>query len=70
MVNTFMELETHEVELFLSLDNNFPPVYHVGLVLNLDGVAGKSPRRRCYELVRWSNVVIDGLFVFLERRKF
>ncbi|KAK9059040.1 hypothetical protein SSX86_021659 [Deinandra increscens subsp. villosa] len=40
MVNTFSELETHAIQSFS--DTNFPPVYPVGPVLNLDGVAGKT----------------------------
>ncbi|KAJ0803140.1 putative flavonol 3-O-glucosyltransferase [Helianthus annuus] len=38
MVNTFLELETHAVKSFSG--TNFPPVYPVGPVLNLDGVTG------------------------------
>ncbi|KAJ0775629.1 putative flavonol 3-O-glucosyltransferase [Helianthus annuus] len=40
MVNTFLELETHAMKSFT--DTNFPPVYPVGPLLNLDGVAGKA----------------------------
>ncbi|KAM0030487.1 putative flavonol 3-O-glucosyltransferase [Helianthus debilis subsp. tardiflorus] len=40
MVNTFLELETHAINSFS--DTNFPPVYPVGPILNLDGVAGKA----------------------------
>ncbi|MFS7924878.1 putative flavonol 3-O-glucosyltransferase [Helianthus anomalus] len=36
MVNTFLELETHAMKSFSG--TNFPPVYPVGPVLNLDGV--------------------------------
>ncbi|KAK1430434.1 hypothetical protein QVD17_13153 [Tagetes erecta] len=39
MVNTFLELETHAFESFLGV--NFPPVYPVGPVLNLGGVAAQ-----------------------------
>ncbi|KAK1430432.1 hypothetical protein QVD17_13151 [Tagetes erecta] len=39
MVNTFLELETHAIESFP--DTDFPPVYPVGPVLNLDGLAVK-----------------------------
>ncbi|KAJ0594798.1 putative flavonol 3-O-glucosyltransferase [Helianthus annuus] len=38
MVNTFLELETHAVKSFSGI--NFPPVYPVGPVLNLDGLTG------------------------------
>ncbi|KAI3756718.1 hypothetical protein L1987_56540 [Smallanthus sonchifolius] len=40
MVNTFLELESHAIKSFAY--TNFPPVYPVGPVLNLDGVAGKA----------------------------
>ncbi|KAK9059038.1 hypothetical protein SSX86_021657 [Deinandra increscens subsp. villosa] len=40
MVNTFLELETHAIKSFP--ETNFPPVYPVGPILNLDGVAGKA----------------------------
>ncbi|KAK1430431.1 hypothetical protein QVD17_13150 [Tagetes erecta] len=40
MVNTFLELETHAIKSFP--DTNFPPVYPVGPILNLDGVGGKA----------------------------
>ncbi|KAI3804293.1 hypothetical protein L1987_25724 [Smallanthus sonchifolius] len=40
MVNTFLELEPHAIKSFP--DTNFPPVYPVGPVLNLDGVGGKA----------------------------
>ncbi|KAK9059036.1 hypothetical protein SSX86_021655 [Deinandra increscens subsp. villosa] len=40
MVNTFLELETHVIKSFP--DTNFPLVYPVGPILNLDGVAGKA----------------------------
>ncbi|MFS7924698.1 putative flavonol 3-O-glucosyltransferase [Helianthus anomalus] len=36
MVNTFLELETHAINSFS--DTNFPPVYPVGPILNLDGL--------------------------------
>ncbi|KAM0030486.1 putative flavonol 3-O-glucosyltransferase [Helianthus debilis subsp. tardiflorus] len=48
MVNTFLELETHAMKSFP--DTNFPPVYPVGLVLNLDGVAGKAEDR---DVISW-----------------
>ncbi|KAD4178178.1 hypothetical protein R6Q59_021730 [Mikania micrantha] len=40
MVNTFLELEPHAINSFY--ETNFPPVYPVGPVLNLDGVARKA----------------------------
>ncbi|KAI3804295.1 hypothetical protein L1987_25727 [Smallanthus sonchifolius] len=40
MVNTFLELEPHAIKSFSN--TNFPPVYPVGPVLNLDGVARKA----------------------------
>ncbi|KAJ0945807.1 putative flavonol 3-O-glucosyltransferase [Helianthus annuus] len=48
MVNTFLELETHAMKSFP--DTNFPPVYPVGPVLNLDGVAGKAEDK---DVIRW-----------------
>ncbi|KAM0031939.1 putative flavonol 3-O-glucosyltransferase [Helianthus debilis subsp. tardiflorus] len=40
LINTFLELETHAINWFSG--TNFPPVYPVGPLLNLDGVAGKA----------------------------
>ncbi|KAI3697243.1 hypothetical protein L6452_30119 [Arctium lappa] len=54
MVNTFLELETHAIESFSSLDNNFPTVYPVGPVLNLDGVGTVKPKDR--DIMSW----LDG----------
>ncbi|MFS7975851.1 putative flavonol 3-O-glucosyltransferase [Helianthus anomalus] len=39
LINTFLELETHAINSFSG--TNFPPVYPVGPILNLDGVGGK-----------------------------
>ncbi|KAJ9558548.1 hypothetical protein OSB04_013162 [Centaurea solstitialis] len=42
LVNTFLELETHAIESFSALEtNDFPTVYPVGPILNLNGVAAK-----------------------------
>ncbi|XP_023742943.1 anthocyanidin 3-O-glucosyltransferase 2 [Lactuca sativa] len=41
IVNTFLELETHAIKSLTS-ESSFPPVYPVGPVLNLHGVAGKE----------------------------
>ncbi|KAM0001836.1 putative flavonol 3-O-glucosyltransferase [Helianthus debilis subsp. tardiflorus] len=51
MVNTFLELETHAMKWFT--DTNFPPVYHVGPVLNLDMVVKKADDM---DVIRW----LDG----------
>ncbi|KAJ0803146.1 putative flavonol 3-O-glucosyltransferase [Helianthus annuus] len=51
MVNTFLELETHAMKSFT--DTNFPPVYPVGPVLNLDVVVKKADDM---EVIRW----LDG----------
>lgn len=51
MVNTFLELETHAMRSFP--DTNFPPVYSVGPILNLDGVAEQTDE--C-DVIRW----LDG----------
>ncbi|KAI3756717.1 hypothetical protein L1987_56539 [Smallanthus sonchifolius] len=48
MVNTFLELEPHAIKSFS--DTNFPPVYPVGPILNLDGVAGNGDGS---DLFRW-----------------
>ncbi|KAJ0755657.1 putative flavonol 3-O-glucosyltransferase [Helianthus annuus] len=40
LINTFLELETHAINWFSG--TNFPPVYPVGPLLNLDSVAGKA----------------------------
>ncbi|KAF5816561.1 putative flavonol 3-O-glucosyltransferase [Helianthus annuus] len=48
MINTFLELETHAMKSFP--DTNFPHVYPVGPVLNLDGVAGKAEDM---DVIRW-----------------
>ncbi|KAJ0555534.1 putative flavonol 3-O-glucosyltransferase [Helianthus annuus] len=39
LINTFLELETHAINSFSG--TNFPPVYPVGPILNLDGIGGK-----------------------------
>ncbi|KAI3756719.1 hypothetical protein L1987_56541 [Smallanthus sonchifolius] len=51
MVNTFLELETHAIKSFP--DSNFPPVYPVGPILNLDGVVEKADDR---DVLSW----LDG----------
>ncbi|KAM0030488.1 putative flavonol 3-O-glucosyltransferase [Helianthus debilis subsp. tardiflorus] len=48
MVNTFLELETQAMKSFT--DTNFPPVYPVGPLLNLDGVAGKADHM---DVIKW-----------------
>lgn len=48
MVNTFLELETHAIKSVS--DINFPPVYPVGPILNLDGVAGKHEDK---DVISW-----------------
>ncbi|MFS7924691.1 putative flavonol 3-O-glucosyltransferase [Helianthus anomalus] len=40
LINTLLELETHAINWFSG--TNFPPLYPVGPLLNLDGVAGKA----------------------------
>ncbi|KAM0001828.1 putative flavonol 3-O-glucosyltransferase [Helianthus debilis subsp. tardiflorus] len=40
LINTFLELESHAINWFSG--TNFPPVYPVGPLLNLDSVAGKA----------------------------
>ncbi|KAJ0803471.1 putative flavonol 3-O-glucosyltransferase [Helianthus annuus] len=40
LINTFLELESHAINWFSG--TNFPLVYPVGPLLNLDGVAGKA----------------------------
>ncbi|KAI3693006.1 hypothetical protein L6452_32832 [Arctium lappa] len=61
MVNTFLELETHAIESFSSY-TNFPPVYAVGPVLNLDGVAGKAEDK---DVIRWLDGQPSSSVVFL-----
>ncbi|KAJ0770054.1 putative flavonol 3-O-glucosyltransferase [Helianthus annuus] len=39
LINTFLELETHAINSFSG--TNFPPVYPVGPILNLDGIGGQ-----------------------------
>ncbi|KAK9059039.1 hypothetical protein SSX86_021658 [Deinandra increscens subsp. villosa] len=51
MVNTFLELETHAIMSFSN--TNFPPVYPVGPVLNLDGVTGKVDDK---DVFKWLDV--------------
>nr|WJH18560.1 phenylpropanoid glycosyltransferase UGT23 [Artemisia annua] len=48
MVNTFLELETHAIKSFSK--TNFPPVYPVGPILNLDGVARTSEDK---DVITW-----------------
>ncbi|KAJ9547341.1 hypothetical protein OSB04_019884 [Centaurea solstitialis] len=61
MVNTFLELETHAIESFSSY-TDFPPVYAVGPVLNLDGVAGKPEDK---DVIRWLDGQPRSSVVFL-----
>ncbi|KVH91366.1 anthocyanidin 3-O-glucosyltransferase 2-like [Cynara cardunculus var. scolymus] len=61
MVNTFLELETHAMESFSSYAD-FPPVYAVGPVLNLDGVAGKAEDK---DVIRWLDGQPPSSVVFL-----
>nr|GEW55012.1 anthocyanidin 3-O-glucosyltransferase 2-like [Tanacetum cinerariifolium] len=48
MVNTFLELERHAIKSFSN--TNFPPLYPVGPILNLDGVVGKAEDR---DVIGW-----------------
>ncbi|KAL8196053.1 hypothetical protein R6Q57_025053 [Mikania cordata] len=48
MVNSFLELETHAFQSFSDID--FPHVYPVGPLLNLDGVAGMAEDT---EVISW-----------------
>nr|AER40963.1 UDP-glucose glucosyltransferase [Saussurea involucrata] len=61
MVNTFLELETHAIESFSSY-TNFPSVYAVGPVLNLNGVAGKDEDK---DVIRWLDGQPPSSVVFL-----
>ncbi|CAH1412370.1 unnamed protein product [Lactuca virosa] len=61
MVNTFLELETHAVKS-LSCDSSFPPVYPVGPILNLDGIAGKD---KDSDVIRWLDDQPPSSVVFL-----
>ncbi|KAL4567452.1 hypothetical protein LXL04_023036 [Taraxacum kok-saghyz] len=61
MVNTFMELETHAVKS-LSSDSTLPPVYPVGPILNLDGVAGKTDKS---DVINWLDGQPTSSVVFL-----
>nr|XP_043628416.1 anthocyanidin 3-O-glucosyltransferase 2-like [Erigeron canadensis] len=61
MVNTFLELETHAIKSFS--DANFPPVYPVGPILNLDGVvAGKNENM---DVIKWLDDQPPSSVVFL-----
>uniref|UniRef100_A0A251VBC8 Putative UDP-glucuronosyl/UDP-glucosyltransferase n=1 Tax=Helianthus annuus TaxID=4232 RepID=A0A251VBC8_HELAN len=55
MVNTFLELETHVMKSFT--DTNFPPVYPVGPVLNLDVVVKKA---HDMDVIRWLDGSSEG----------
>ncbi|KAJ9547339.1 hypothetical protein OSB04_019882 [Centaurea solstitialis] len=61
MVNTFLELETHAIGSFSSY-TNFPAVYAVGPVLNLEGVAGKPEDK---DVIRWLDGQPRSSVVFL-----
>ncbi|KAI3504109.1 hypothetical protein L1887_32653 [Cichorium endivia] len=61
MVNTFLELETHAVKS-LSSDTSVPPVYSVGPILNIDGVAGKS---KDSDVIGWLDGQPPSSVVFL-----
>ncbi|PWA48752.1 UDP-glucuronosyl/UDP-glucosyltransferase [Artemisia annua] len=60
LVNTFLELETHAIKSFSK--TNFPPVYPVGPILNLDGVAGKSDDK---DVITWLDDQPPSSVVFL-----
>ncbi|KAF5793430.1 putative flavonol 3-O-glucosyltransferase [Helianthus annuus] len=59
LINTFLELETHAINWFSG--TNFPPVYPVGPLLNLDSVAGKADDTNVFRWLDsqpWASVVL------------
>ncbi|KAD3640084.1 hypothetical protein R6Q59_002998 [Mikania micrantha] len=62
IVNSCLELETHAVEYLLSKDNDIPPVFAIGPIVNLEN---KKDDTKNEEIVRWLNEQPEGSVVFL-----
>ncbi|KAL8200006.1 hypothetical protein R6Q57_011345 [Mikania cordata] len=62
IVNSFQELETHGVEYLLNGDNDIPPVFAVGPIVNLEN---KKDETKTDEVMRWLNEQPESSVVFL-----